>query len=90
MRKLLFALSFVGMLMTQSLAYASTILNTTLQETEQQEKTVSDETLEEEAPVVEETVFERKKRKRLLPKLLSLKNLRKDLSKVAPDLWGLF
>ena len=58
MRKLLFALSFVGMLMTQSLAYSSTILNLTLQETEQQEETVSDETLEEEAPVVEETVFE--------------------------------
>jgi biopolymer transport protein ExbB len=38
MRKLFFALSLVGMLMFQSLSYATTILNPTIQETEQQEE----------------------------------------------------
>ena len=54
MRKLFFALSLVGMLMTQSLSYATTILNPTNQETEQQEEAAVEETMVEEAPAMEE------------------------------------
>ena len=59
MKKLFFALSLVGMIMTQSMSYATTTLNPTLQETEQQEDAVAEETMEEtsameESPVVEE------------------------------------
>ncbi|MEK9602945.1 MAG: MotA/TolQ/ExbB proton channel family protein [Flavobacteriaceae bacterium] len=65
MKKLFFALSLVGMIMTQTLSYATTISNPTFQETEQQEEAVAEETMEEnsameespaveEAPVVEE------------------------------------
>ncbi|OUV61996.1 MAG: flagellar motor protein MotA [Gammaproteobacteria bacterium TMED119] len=49
MRKLFFALSFFGMLMTQSLSYANTTLTLPTQETE-----VADETASEEAPMMEE------------------------------------
>jgi hypothetical protein len=55
MRKLFFALSLVGMLMTQTLSYATTFLNPTAQETEQQEEAVTEETVEQETPVMEET-----------------------------------
>jgi biopolymer transport protein ExbB len=58
MRKLFFALSLVGMLMTQSLSYAKTTLNTITQETEQQEEAVAEETMAEEAPVMEEAAVE--------------------------------
>jgi biopolymer transport protein ExbB len=54
MRKLFFALSLVGMLMFQSLSYATTILNPTIQETEQQEEAVEEEAVVEEAPAMEE------------------------------------
>ncbi len=59
MRKLLFALSLIGMLMTQSMSYASTITNPTIQESEQQEEAVAQESTEDaaaiqEAPAVEE------------------------------------
>lgn len=49
MRKLFFALSFFGMLMTQSLSYANTTLTLPTQEME-----VADETASEEAPMMEE------------------------------------
>ena len=58
MRKLFFALSLVGMLMTQSLSYAKTTLNAITQETEQQEEAVAEETMAEEAPVMEEATVE--------------------------------
>ena len=58
MRKLFFALSLVGMLMTQSLSYATTTLNTITQETEQQEEAVTEETMAEEVPVMEEAPME--------------------------------
>ena len=58
MRKLFFALSLVGMLMTQSLSYATTTLNAITQETEQQEEAVAEETMAEEAPVMEEAAVE--------------------------------
>ena len=58
MRKLFFALSLVGMLMTQSLSYAKTTLNAITQETEQQEEAVVEETMAEEAPVMEEAAME--------------------------------
>jgi biopolymer transport protein ExbB len=58
MRKLFFALSLVGMLMTQSLSYAKTTLNAITQETEQQEEAVAEETMAEEAPVMEEAAVE--------------------------------
>jgi biopolymer transport protein ExbB len=54
MRKLFFALSLIGMLMFQSLSYATTILNLTIQETEQQEDAVEEEAVVEEAPAMEE------------------------------------
>ena len=59
MRKLLFAISLIGMLMTQSMSYASTITNPTIQESEQQEEAVAQESTEDaaaiqEAPAVEE------------------------------------
>ena len=89
MRKLLFALSFVGMLMTQSLAYASTILNPTLQETEQQEETVSDETLEEEAPVVEETVFEEEEEETAAAEASFTQELKKRFIEGGPGFMGI-
>ena len=58
MRKLFFALSLVGMLMTQSLSYAKTTLNAITQETEQQEEAVAKETMAEETPVMEEAAVE--------------------------------
>ena len=58
MRKLFFALSLVGMLMTQSLSYATTTLNAITQETEQQEEAVAEEAMAEEAPVMEEAAVE--------------------------------
>ena len=58
MRKLFFALSLVGMLMTQSLSYAKTTLNAITQETEQQEEAVAEETMAEEALVMEEAAVE--------------------------------
>jgi biopolymer transport protein ExbB len=54
MKKLFFALSLIGMLMTQSMSYATTISNPITQETEQQEEAVAEETMEEEAAAVEE------------------------------------
>jgi biopolymer transport protein ExbB len=54
MRKLFFALSLVGMLMTQNLSYATTTLNLITQETEQQEESSAEETIAEEAPAMEE------------------------------------
>ncbi len=54
MRKLFFALSLIGMLMFQSLSYATTILNLTTQETDQQDDADKAEALVEEAPVMEE------------------------------------
>jgi biopolymer transport protein ExbB len=58
MKKLFFALSLVGMLMTQTLSFATTNL-LTIQEAEQQEDAfvedaMSEETMEEEASVMEE------------------------------------
>jgi biopolymer transport protein ExbB len=58
MKKLFFALSLVGMLMTQTLSFATTNL-LTIQEAEQQDDAVvedamSEETMEEEASVMEE------------------------------------
>jgi len=62
MRKLLFALSFFGILMTQISTYASTVnINIPQDETEQQEETVTEEVpFAEEAPaaVVEEVPIE--------------------------------
>lgn len=54
MRKLFFALSLVGMLMFQTQSFATTFLNPTIQETEQQEEAVEEEAMVEEAPVMEE------------------------------------
>ena len=51
MRKLFFALSLVGMLMTQSLSYAKTTLNAITQETEQQEEAVAEETIDRKSVV---------------------------------------
>ena len=55
MRKLFFALSLVGMLMTQSLSYASTFLNSTIQDTEQQGETVEEDSMIQEAPEMGES-----------------------------------
>lgn len=55
MRKLFFALSLVGMLMSQSLSYATTFLNPTTQDTEQQEEVVEEESMIQEAPEMEES-----------------------------------
>ena len=55
MRKLFFALSLVGMLMTQSLSYATTFLNPAIQDTEQQEDVVEEDSMIQEAPVMEES-----------------------------------
>ncbi len=55
MRKLFFALSLVGMLMTQSLSYATTFLNPTIQDTEQQEEVVEEDSMIQEAPEMEES-----------------------------------
>ena len=61
MRKLFFALSLVGMIMTQSLSYASTIKNVNYQdENEQQDESVAEETMTEEAPTVEEPTTDEK------------------------------
>ncbi len=54
MRKLFFALCLVGILMFHSLSYATTTLNLTIQETEQQEEAVAEETMAEETPVMDE------------------------------------
>ena len=77
------------MLMTQSLAYASTILNPTLQETEQQEETVSDETLEEEAPVVEETVFEEEEEETAAAEASFTQELKKRFIEGGPGFMGI-
>ena len=50
MRKLFFALSLVGMLMTQSLSYATTFLNSAIQDTEQQGETVEEDSMIQVAP----------------------------------------
>ena len=55
MRKLFFALSLVGMLMTQSLSYATTFLNSTIQDTEQQGETVEEDSMIQEAPEMGES-----------------------------------
>tara|TARA_B100001113_G_scaffold341435_1_gene326573 strand:+ start:115 stop:945 length:831 start_codon:yes stop_codon:yes gene_type:complete len=55
MRKLFFALSLVGVLMTQSLSYATTFLNPTIQDTEQQEEVVEEDSMIQEAPEMEES-----------------------------------
>ena len=55
MRKLFFALSLVGMLMTQSLSYATTFLTPTIQDTEQQEEVVEEDSMIQEAPEMEES-----------------------------------
>ena len=55
MRKLFFALSLVGVLMTQSLSYATTFLNPTTQDAEQQEEVVDDESMIQEVPEMEES-----------------------------------
>ena len=55
MRKLFFALSLVGMLMTQSLLYATTFLNSTIQDTEQQGETVEEDSMIQEAPEMGES-----------------------------------
>ena len=55
MRKLFFALSLVGILMTQSLSYATTFLNPTIQDTEQQEEVVEEDSMIQEAPEMEES-----------------------------------
>ena len=55
MRKLFFALSLVGMLMTQSLTYATTFLNSTIQDTEQQGETVEEDSMIQEAPEMGES-----------------------------------
>ena len=61
MRKLFFALSLAGMIMTQSLSYASTIKNFNYQdENEQQDESVAEETMTEEAPTVEEPTTDEK------------------------------
>ncbi len=53
MKKLLFALSLVGMLMTQSLSFATSIVTPKIQETEKQEEVIIEETMAEEAPAME-------------------------------------
>ena len=55
MRKLFFALSLVGVLMTQSLLYATTFLNPTTQDTEQQEEVVEVDSIIQEAIDMEES-----------------------------------
>ena len=55
MRKLFFALSLVGMLMTQSLTYATTFLNSTIQDTEQQGEIVEEDSMIQEAPEMGES-----------------------------------
>jgi len=55
MRKLFFALSLVGMLMTQSLLYATTFLNPTIQDTEQQGEVVEEDSMIQEAPEIDES-----------------------------------
>ena len=55
MRKLFFALSLVGMLMTQSLLYATTFLNSTIQDTEQQGETVEEDSMIQETPEMVES-----------------------------------
>ena len=55
MRKLFFALSLVGMLMTQSLSYATTFLNSTIQDTEQQGEIVEEDSMIQEAPEMGES-----------------------------------
>ncbi len=55
MRKLFFALSLVGMLMTQSLLYATTFLNSTIQDTEQQGETVEEDSMIQETPEMGES-----------------------------------
>ena len=61
MGKLFFALSLAGMIMTQSLSYASTIKNFNYQdENEQQDESVAEETMTEEAPTVEEPTTDEK------------------------------
>ena len=55
MRKLFFALSLVGVLMTQSLSYATTFLNPTTQDTEQQEEVVEVDSIIQEAIDMEES-----------------------------------
>ncbi len=55
MRKLFFALSLVGMLMTQSLLYATTFLNSTIQDTEQQGEIVEEDSMIQEAPEMGES-----------------------------------
>ena len=55
MRKLFFALSLVGMLMTRSLSYATTFLNSTIQDTEQQGETVEEDSMIQEAPEMGES-----------------------------------
>ena len=84
MRKLFFALSLVGMLMTQSLSYATTTLNAITQETEQQEEAFAEEAMAEEAPVMEGYCG----RRRAAPAEASLRKLRKDLSK-GPGFMGI-
>ena len=89
MRKLFFALSFVGMLMTQSLTYASTILNPILQETEQQEETVADDTIEDEAPSVEETVFEEEEEETAAAEASFTQELKKRFIEGGPGFMGI-
>ena len=55
MRKLFFALSLVGMLMTQSLTYATTFLSSTIQDTEQQGEIVEEDSMIQEAPEMVES-----------------------------------
>ena len=57
MKKLFFALTFVGILMTQSLSYANTLLLTP-QESDMQEGSISDSLEVEEAATVEQFVEE--------------------------------
>ena len=78
MRKLFFALSLVGMLMTQSLSYATTFLNSTIQDTEQQGEIVEEDSMIQEAPEMGES--EAVEEEVSAPAEASLrKNLRKDL-----------
>ena len=59
MRKLFFALSLVGMLMTQWMSYAKTTLNAITQDTEQQQDSVAEQLMVEDAPEMEqETAME--------------------------------
>ena len=89
MRKLFFALSLVGMLMTQSLSYATTFLNSTIQDTEQQGEIVEEDSMIQEAPEMGES--EAVEEEVSAPAEASLrKNLRKDLSREAQDLWESF